>query len=312
MQHQHGHASGGHADGTGSGRRRLAVAFVLTAVIVLAQLVGSIITGSLALLVDTVHALTDSAGLLLAFVAAVLMHRPPSTRRTWGFARVEVLAAGAQAAVLLAVGIFALVEGARRLLIESPPELPGGLVLVFGTIGLAANLVALAVLAGGRNQNLNLRAAFLEVLNDALGSVAVIVSAVLILTLGWHRADAVAGILIALLIMPRAFVILRESGNVLLEVVPPGLDLEDVRAHILDLDHVLDVHDLHASRIGTGLPVLTVHVVVEDRCFEDGHAPQMLDALQACVAEHFPVSVEHSTFQLEPLGHADHEPGHHH
>ncbi|MFX0539983.1 cation diffusion facilitator family transporter [Ornithinimicrobium sp. Y1847] len=306
--HSHSHS---HSHGAGSSRTRLAIAFGLTAVVVLAQVIGALITGSLALLVDSVHSITDSAGLLLALTAAVLMERPPNDRRTWGLARVEVLAAGAQATILLGVGIFALVEGVRRLTSEAPPEIPGGLVLIFGAVGLAANLIALAVLAGGRGANLNMRAAFLEVLNDALGSVAVIISAIVIMTTGWHRADAIAGILIALLIMPRAVVILHEAGSVLLESAPPGLDLADVRAHILELDHVLEVHDLHASRIGTGTPVLTAHVVVEEECFRDDHVPQLLDALQQCVAEHFDVSVEHSTFQLEPPGHTAHEVGHH-
>ena len=306
--HHHG---SGHQHGAGSSRRRLTIAFGITAAVVLAQVVGAVVTGSLALLVDSVHAVTDSAGLLLALTAAVLMDRPPDDRRTWGLMRLEVLAAAAQATILLGIGVFALVEGVRRLLSDAPPEVPGGLLLVFGIVGLVANVIALGVLAGGRDESLNLRAAFLEVLNDALGSVAVIVGAVVIMTTGWHRADAVAGILIALLILPRALVILGEAGDVLLESTPPGLDLADVRAHILELDHVVDVHDLHASRIGTGLPVLTAHVVVEEGCFGDGHVPQVLDALQQCVAEHFEVSVEHSTFQLEPPGHAEHEAAQH-
>lgn len=278
---------------------------------VLAQLVGALLTGSLALLVDVVHGFTDSAGLLLALVAAVLMGRPPSARRTWGLARLEVLAAGVQATLLLGIGIYALIEGVRRLTADTPPDVPGGLVLVFGVIGLVANLLALLILSGGRDANLNMRAAFLEVLMDALGTVAVIIGAVVIMTTGWTRADAVAGMVIALLIIPRAIAILREAGSVLLESVPPGLDLDEVRAHLLGLDHVLGVHDLHASRIGTALPVLSAHVVVEESCFHDGHAPQMLDALQECVAGHFEVSIEHSTFQLEPAGHLDHEPGRH-
>lgn len=278
---------------------------------VVAQLVGALLTGSLALLVDLVHGLTDSAGLLLALAAAVLMDRPPSARRTWGLARVEVLAAGAQAAALLGIGVYALIEGVRRLVSDIPPEVPGGLLLVFGVIGLVVNLFALAVLSGGRDANLNMRAAFLEVLMDALGTVAVIIGAVVIMATGWTRADAVAGMVIALLIIPRAVAILREAGSVLLESVPPGLDLDEVRTHLLGLDHVLGVHDLHASRIGTQLPVLSAHVVVEDECFHDGHAPQMLDALQECVAEHFDVSIVHSTFQLEPQGHLEHEPGQH-
>ena len=301
----------GHDHGAGASTTRLLVAFAVTAVILVTQVVGAVVTGSLALLVDAGHMLTDAGGLLIALTAARLMARPPTERRTWGYARAEVLGAGAQAAVLLGVGGYALVEGVRRLLADEPVEVAGGLLLVFGVVGLLGNVVSLLVLAGARQDNLNLRAAFLEVGFDALGSVAVIVSAVLIQTLGWTRADAVAGALIALLILPRAVTILREAGSVLLESVPPGLSLPELREHLLEVDHVVDVHDLHVSRIGTGTPVLSAHVVVEDGCFRDGHAPQMLDALQECVAGHFDVSVEHSTFQLEPRQHGGHEHAHH-
>ena len=301
----------GHDHGADASTTRLLVAFAVTATILVAEVVGAFVTGSLALLVDSGHMLTDAGGLLIALTAARLMTRPPSERRTWGYARAEVLGAGAQATVLLGVGGYALVEGVRRLLADQPAEVAGGLLLAFGVVGLLGNLVAMLVLAGGRDANLNLRAAFLEVVADALGSVAVIVSAVLIQTLGWTRADAVAGVLIALLILPRAVTILREAGSVLLESVPPGLSLPELREHLLGVDHVLDVHDLHVSRIGTGTPVLSAHVVVEDGCFRDGHAPQMLDALQECVAGHFDVSVEHSTFQLEPRQHGGHEHAHH-
>ncbi len=146
--------------------------------------------------------------------------------------------------------------------------------------------------------------------NDALGSVAVIVSAV-VATTGWVRVDALAGMLIVALILPRAVVILREAGSILLEATPHGLDLDDVRGHLLAVPHVRDVHDLHASTIATGLPVLTAHVVVDEQCFTGGHAAEMLTRLQGCVAAHFDVSVEHSTFQLEPPGHAASEPGRH-
>jgi cobalt-zinc-cadmium efflux system protein len=167
--------------------------------------------------------------------------------------------------------------------------------------------VALLVLSSGRTANLNMRAAFLEVVNDALGSVAVIVSAIVIATTGWTRIDAIAGMLIATLIVPRAVIVLRESGHILLESTPKGLNLDDVRAHLLAVEHVREVHDLHASTIATGLPVLTAHVVLDNECFTDGHAAEMLAHLQDCVAAHFEVSVEHSTFQLEPPGHAERE-----
>lgn len=293
-----------HAPAT-TGRARLAVALGITVAVLMAELIGAWLTNSLALLVDAAHMLTDAAGLAIALVAAHLSRRPPSATRTWGFRRAEVLGAGAQAALLLAVGVFVVIEAVRRF--SEPPEIPGGLLVVFGVVGLVGNLVALAVLAGARRATLNLRAAFLEVTADALGSIAVIVAAVVIALTGYLFADAIAAVLIGALIVPRALLLLRDSANVLLEAAPKGLDLETVRAHLLEVDHVRAVHDLHVSQIATGLPVLTAHIVVDDECFRDGHAPTMLDQLQACVASHFPVSIEHSTFQLEPAAHGEHE-----
>lgn len=294
-----------HAALTTAPRRRLAVAFGITASILIVEVVGAIVTGSLALLVDAAHMLTDAGGLLVALFAATLAARPATSRRTWGFGRAEVLAATAQAAVLLAVGLFVLVEGVQRLI--DPPELASTELLVFGIIGLVGNIASILVLATSRSVNFNLRAAFLEVVTDALGSVGVIVAAIVIAITGWTGADAVAAILIGVLILPRAFTILRETIDVLLESTPRGLDLDSVRAHILELPHVRSVHDLHASLIATGLPVLTAHVVADDEYFRNGRSAELLDRLQECVASHFDVSVEHSTFQLEPASHGPHE-----
>lgn len=299
MAHDHDHAD------TSTDRWRLGVAFGVTSIVLVAEVIGAVITGSLALLVDAAHMLTDAGGLAIAFIAASLMHRPTSSKRTWGFRRAEVLGATAQAAILLAVGIFVVVEAVRRFF--EPPEIVGPQLVIFGIIGLLGNVASISVLASGRKKNLNMRAAFLEVLNDALGSVAVIAAAIVIMITGFQFADAIAALLIGALILPRAFLLLKETTSVLLESTPKGLDLDDVREHLLALDHVQSVHDLHVSQIATGLPVLTAHVVVDDGCFFDGHAPQMLDDLQECVAEHFPIAVEHSTFQLELAAHSDHE-----
>lgn len=297
MSHDHDHAD--------SGRGRLAIALGITAAVLVAEVVGAIVTGSLALLVDAAHMLTDAGGLAVALIAATLVRRPANSKRTWGMARAEVLGATAQAAILLAVGIFVLVEAVQRLF--NPPEIAGGQLVVFGIIGLLGNVASIAVLASSRAKNLNLRAAFLEVLNDALGSLAVIAAAIIIATTGFQLADAIAAILIGALILPRAVLLLRDTTSVLLESTPKGLDLDSVRDHLLELPHVQAVHDLHVSQIATGLPVLTAHVVVDDECFYDGHNARMLDDLQHCVAEHFAVQIEHSTFQLEPAGHGAHE-----
>ncbi len=303
MTHRHGHDHAAGAAALADHRGRLAAVLVVTLTVLVVEVVGAFVTGSLALLADAAHMLTDVAGLSLAFIASVLVRRPETDRRTWGYRRAEVLAAAAQAAVLLAVGIYVLVEAVRRLL--APPEVSSGLLLVFGVIGLGGNLVGLAILAGRRQDNLNLRAAFLEVLNDALGSVAVIVAAVVIVTTGWMRADAVASLVIAALIVPRTIALLRTTTDVLLESTPAGLELSDVRARLLAHPHVHDVHDLHASQVATGLPVLTAHLVVDDSCFHDGHLGPMLDELQACLDDDF--DVEHSTLQFEAASHAEHE-----
>jgi cobalt-zinc-cadmium efflux system protein len=301
MSHEHHHT----VAGPGDHRGRLAVAFAITATILLAEVIGALITGSLALLVDAAHMVTDAGGLALALFAAHLSLRPPTSQRTWGYRRAEVLAALGQSAVLLAVGVYVVVEGVQRL--WSPPHIASTELVVFGVVGLAGNIASLLVLAKGRTANLTMRAAFLEVVNDSLGSVAVIVAAIVIATTGWQRADAVAGLLIGFLILPRAARILREAASVLLESTPAGLDLDQVRAHLLEVEHVREVHDVHASLIATGLPVLSAHVVVEPCCLVDGHAGRILDQLQECVATHFDVVVEHSTFQIEPAEHAAHE-----
>ncbi|PIE21637.1 MAG: cation transporter [Arachnia propionica] len=308
MSHDHSHDHSHHDANTS--RTRLAIAFAITAGVLIAEVIGALLTGSLALLTDAGHMLTDAGGLLMALLAAGLMTREPTDRRTWGWLRIEVLAAGAQATLLLIVGIYALIEGVRRLV--GPVEVEPTGMLILGIVGLVANVAAMLVLSGSRSANLNLRAAFLEVVNDALGSVAVIVSALAVQFFGWHRADAVAGIIIALLIVPRAIRILREAGEVLLESAPPSLDLGEVRRHLLNLEHVREIHDLHASRVSTNLPVITAHIIVEEECFHDGHAPEILKQLATCVAEHFAVSIEHSTFQLEPPGFTPNESVHHH
>lgn len=287
-------------------RKKLWIAFGITAFIVVVQLVGSIVTGSLALLTDTVHAFTDAAGLLVALIAATLALKPVTPERTWGFRRVEVIAALGQATLLLAIGVYAAIEGIRRL--SNPPDVPPMELLVFGVLGLTANLIALSVLASSRGANFNMRAAFLEVLNDALGSLGVIIAAIVIATTGFQQADAIASLLIVALIVPRAYLLMRETLSVLMEFTPPGLDLEEVRRHIMELEHVVDVHDLHASTVATGLPVLTAHIVVHDECFTSGHAVDQLKEVQRCVSEHFDVAIHHSTFQIETAAIAAQEP----
>ena len=265
-------------------RGKLITVLAVTFAVTIAEIIGSVLTGSLALLADAGHMFTDSAGLLIALIAASLALKPATLTRTWGYKRAEIIAAAGQAALLLAVGGFVMVEGIRRLF--EPPEIGESTMLWFGIIGLVGNAISLIILSSGRNHNFNMRAAFLEVLNDALGSVAVIAAAIIIALTGWLQADAVVSLFIGILIIPRTLKLLRDTVNVLMESTPKGLDLAKVREHILALPHVIDVHDLHATLVASGAPVLSAHVTVEDHCMRDGHAATILADLQSCVARH--------------------------
>lgn len=276
----------------------------LTATVFLAEVVSAVITGSLALLVDAGHMLTDMSVLVASTITAVLMQRKPDSKRTWGWARLEVLTAAVGALILLLVGIYALVEAGMRLFGGAADEISDVRLLLFmGVLGLAANVGSIFILASQSEDNMNMKAAFLEVMNDALGSVAVIVSAIVLICTGWVGFDAVAGGIIALLMIPRAIKLLGNAVRVLLEETPKGLDLDEVRMHLEQVPHVVAVHDLHASTVSTGMPILMAHVVVE-RGLTMEDAARILSQLQGCLREHFPVSIPHTTFQLEPEGYS--------
>ena len=300
MGHDHTHGS---VTAGGAHRRRLVVVLTLTLGVMAAEIVGALVSGSLALLADAGHMATDAVGIALALAAVTLAQRPARGRRTFGWQRVEILAAVANGLLLLGVAGYVLVEAVRR--IGHPPEIGAGLMLVIAVVGLVVNLVSLAVLHQGRAASLNMRGAYLEVFGDALGSVAVIVAAVVIATTGWTPADTVASLLVGALVLPRAWQLMREALDVLLEAAPRGVSLEEVRTHMLRVDGVLGVHDLHAWTITSGLPVLSAHVVVTDEALASGHGGRVLDALCECLGQHF--DMEHCTFQLEGEAHAGHE-----
>ena len=296
---------GGVQGGGSAHRRQLLTTLALTGSVFVAEVVGALVTRSLALLVDAGHMMTDMAVLIASTVTAVLMERRPTNRRTWGWSRLEVITAAGGALVLLAVGVYAIVEAVLRLWSPGRDQVhQQGLLLFFGILGLAANVGSILVLASGHKDNLNMRAAFLEVVNDALGSVAVLVSAVVMMITGWAGFDAVAGALIALLMIPRAIKLLASSVSVLLEETPADLDMAKVRKHLEGVPGVLEVHDLHANSVSTGLPQLTAHVIVrKDTTAVENE--RILTSMQRCLRNHFPVSVEHTTFQIEPQGHRD-------
>jgi cobalt-zinc-cadmium efflux system protein len=292
---------------TNAHRKRLLVVLVITFVVLIAEVIGGLIAGSLALLADAGHMLTDSTGLIMALIAAALATRAATVRRTFGLQRAEVLAALANALLLVGVAVWVLIMAVERL--RNPAEIRSGLMLAVAVVGVLANLAGLLVLRPAQSTSLNMRGAYLEVFGDLVGSLAVIIAAVLILITGWTSFDAIASLAIVVLIIPRAWSLLREVVDVLLEATPHGVDLEEVRDHIRRVRGVVDVHDLHAWTITSGVPVLSAHVIVDHACISEGRSGEVLDRLGECLGGHFDVS--HCTFQLEPVGHQQHEAAHH-
>lgn len=306
----HAHAvRAGHAHGPGAGsdRRYLLIALALLASFMLAEVVTAVISGSLALLSDAGHMLSDVGAIGGALWAIALAARPPAGKWTFGWKRAEILSAAGNGITLLVVAGIVTAEAISRLI--RPPAVDGGPVIAVAIAGIAVNIAASWVLARANRSSLNVQGAFRHVLTDLYGFAGTLIAGIVIVATGFTRADAIASLIVVVLMARAAWELLRDSGRVLLEAAPEGMDLEQVRAHLAGVPHVLGVHDLHAWTVTSGLPALSAHVVIEDSCFHDGHAPRMLDQLQACLAGHFDVG--HSTFQLEAAAHAGHETGTH-
>lgn len=302
--HAHGHAHGPSAD---ADRRYLAAALGLLLAFLVAEVVVAVVSGSLALLSDAGHMLSDVGAIALALAAARLALRPADGRWTFGLHRAEILSAAVNGVTLLVVAVLVAVEAVRRLV--HPPDVEGWPVVVTAVVGCVVNVVVAALLARADRRSLNVEGAYQHVLTDLYGFIGTLVAGVVVLATGWTRADPVASLLVMGLLLYAAWGLLRDSGRVLLEGAPDDTDLAAIRAHLLEVPHVHEVHDLHVWTVTSSLPALSAHVVVDDDCFADGHAPQILDQIQECLAGHF--DVEHSTFQLEPPGHAAHEAGAH-
>ena len=285
-------------------RGRLTAVLVITLGIAAAEVAGALASGALVLLADAAHMAADAGGVGLSLLAAYVAGRPATERRTFGYARAEILAATVNALVLLGMAVFIIVAAGRRL--ASPPPVGPAVMVIVGAVALAGNGVSLLLLRHGQTESMNVRGAFLEVASDAFGAVAVIVTGAVVAATGFALADPIASLAVAVLILPRTWRLLRDAVDVLLEASPRGVDLAEVRAHLTELDGVVGVHDLHAWTITSGLPVLSAHVVVDPLVLANGRSSAILDALQACLHGHFDVA--HSTFQLEPASHAGHEP----
>lgn len=290
----------------GAGNRRLlATSLAITSTVFVVQVVGALVSGSLALLADAVHMLTDTTALVIALIASIVAARPANDRRTFGYQRAEVFGALVNGVILLGLSAWIAVEAVVRLLRVDEAEVQGTLMLIVAAVGLVANAIAMWLLSAAQRTSINVRGAYLEVLGDLLGSVAVIVAATVILVTGWLPADAIASLVIAAMIVPRAIGLLREVTSVLSEATPKGTHVAEIRDHILRAPGVVGVHDIHVWQLTRGAPVFTAHVVVDEDTYTSGRAGELLTNLQSCLADHF--DVEHSTFQLESAGHVEHE-----
>ena len=285
-------ASHTHALPSTENERALRFALALTGSFLVAEVIGGVLTGSLALISDAAHMLTDAAALAIALAAIRIARRPADRRRTYGYHRFEILAAAFNAMLLFAVALYILVEAYRRF--TSPPEIHSVGMLVIASIGLIVNLISIRLLSGGQSNSLNVKGAYLEVWSDLLGSIGVIVGAVVIQLTGWSWVDPLVAVAIGLWVLPRTWILLKDSLNILLEGVPEGIDLEEVEQAMLAVPGVLGVHDLHVWALTTGKTSLTAHVV-----YDQTYSPEdaLKPALQTVLANRF--RVVHTTLQCE-------------
>lgn len=281
-------------DVRGANRRALALALAITAAFTVVEVVGGVLTGSLALLADAVHMLSDNVSITLALVAVWLAGKPSTHERTFGFKRAEVLAALANGVTLVALSIWIFYEAIRRF--RDPPEVLGSWMLVVALGGLVVNVLAGAILYRARGSSLNVEAAFRHVLADLLGSIGVIAAAVVIVLTGWVQADPLASVVIAVLVLASSWTILRDSTGILLESAPRGLDTRAVGARLAASPGVVEVHDLHVWTITSGFPALSAHVLVGRG--EDCHGRRR--QLERLLADEF--GIEHTTLQVDHVG----------
>jgi cobalt-zinc-cadmium efflux system protein len=289
--HDHGTATAGQG-------KRLGAVLIVTLIILVAEVIGAIAGSSLVLAADAGHLAADTGGIVLSLLAVWFARKGATTQRTFGYQRLEILAATVNAVVLFAIGAWILYAAVNRLI--HPQAVNSAIMAIFGAVALAGNAISLSLLRAGQRESLNVRGAFLEVFSDFLGAVATLVAAAVVAITGWDRADAAASFVVGLFILPRTWSLLRSAVDVLLEATPRDVDLDAVRRHIEEVEGVQGCHDLHVWTITSGMNVLSVHVVIDGRDHE-----LILDELGDCLAGHF--DIEHSTFQLESVDHQEHE-----
>jgi cobalt-zinc-cadmium efflux system protein len=287
-EHLHGRRSS-----IGANQRRLAIALTITGLMTIVEVVGGLMSNSLALLGDAGHMFTDTLALGLSLVALTLAKRPASEKRTYGFHRAEVLAALTNGAILIVISVFIFYEAYQRFV--EPPEVKGGLMLGVAAVGLVANVVGISILRSASRENLNVKGAFLHMWSDSVSSAGVIVAGVVILVTGWTVADPIISILIGVFILRGAAGLVLESSDILLEAVPKHLDVNQVSSALKEIRGVRDVHDMHLWTITSGVHALSCHVLIEDQTVSN--SAQIVEEINETLGQKF--GVAHSTLQLE-------------
>jgi cobalt-zinc-cadmium efflux system protein len=297
-EHHHFHSIDHFGD-----QRSLAMALSLIVVFMVAEVAVGLATHSLTLLADAGHMLTDAGALALSIWVIRLGLRPVSAQWTFGFKRAEILSAATNGITLLVISLVVATEAVLRLI--HPQHVRGSAMIIVATVGIVVNVAATILVSKANQSSLNIAGVMGHLLTDLWAFIGTLIAGVLIVSTGFRRADPIASLLVVLLMLRTSWSLLKDSGRVLLEAAPPGIDLSEVREHFLSVEHVRDIHDLHAWVVMSSLPALSAHVVIDDACFTNGRAPQILDQLQSCLTGHFDLT--HSTFQLEPAEHEGHE-----
>lgn len=311
--HDHDHGSSGGGKGHGhhhshahvtptSSRPHLWGALIMLVVFAIGEVIVAVWTNSLALLTDAAHMLSDIGALALALWALRIAVRPANNRMTYGWRRAEILSAAANGATLVGLGALLGYEAVRRFF--EPPEVDGGPVLVVALVGVAVNLAATLLLSRANRSSLNVEGAYQHILTDLFAFIGTAMAAIVIITTGWVQADAVASFIVCLIMLRSGWKLLKDSGLIMLQATPEGYDPDEIRQHLLTVEDVLEVHDLHVWQVSNDLPSVSAHIVIEDSCFRTGHAEEVLKAVRDCLHQHFEVA--HTTFQLEPLRLTEH------
>lgn len=295
MADSHGHVT----SAAGKNKKNLAIVFGLTAFYLIVEVVGGFWTGSLALLADAGHMLTDVAGVGLALLAIWFAERPASETRTYGYYRVEILAALTNAVVLILISLYILYEAYQRF--KNPPEVESAGMLGVAAIGLIVNIIGMYILRSGSTESLNMKGAYFEVLSDALTSIGVIIAGIIMLTTGWYYADPIISAGIGLFILPRTWSLLKDAVGVLIEGTPADVDLPKLRDSLGKIEGVTGIHDLHVWSLTSGVNAMSVHAVLTD----DNQHDAVMKRVHKFVTENFKIS--HVTVQTECQGYAEHE-----